>query len=200
MRNKLIYCALIFEDFLPQKTQVRKIILSIFGKKEKSVRSIAKEIEIPKSTVHYHLQQAEKRNKYPESSFWETQAGNAFLHRFVIATLYTFCIKGGIGAGRIHEFFDMIRIDTHVAISETTILKIIKEIELLILKYKEAKELKIKAMEKEIKMILGVDETWFDKMYLVCQELSSGYIFFESESQTRSSVTWSGEIQKKNIR
>ncbi len=108
---------------------LRDKIISIFENKNKTIRSISTNISVPKSTVHHHLQQGEKRNQNPESSFWETKAGNAFLHRFVIATLYTFCIKGGIGAGRVHEFFNLIRIDTHVAISETTILKIIKEIE-----------------------------------------------------------------------
>ncbi len=178
---------------------LRSKIISIFGNKKKTIRSTAESTSIPKSTVHYHLQQAEQRNQYPESSFWETEQGNSFLVRLVVATLYTFCIKGGIGAGRVHEFFSFIRIGTHVAISETTILQIIKEIEGLILEYKKAKEAKLKSQVKEIKMILGVDETWFDQMYLVCQELSSGYLFFETTAENRSAETWAGEIKKKSL-
>jgi len=177
---------------------LRSKILSIFSNRQKTVRLTAESTLTPKSTVHYHFQQGEKRNQHPESSFWETQAGNSFLVRLVVATLYTFCIKGGIGAGRVHEFFEFIRIGTHVAISETTILQIIKEIEGLILDYKKAKEAKIKSQVKEIKLILGVDETWFDKMYLVCQELSSGYIFFETAAPNRSAVTWAEEIKKNS--
>jgi len=46
----------------------------------------------------------------------------------------------------------------------------------------------------DIKLILGVDETWFDKMYLVCQELSSGYIFVEDESEKLLSLLPKCEI------
>jgi len=136
---------------------IRSRFISIFSKKGQPIRAISEITSIPKSTVHYHLQQGEQRNQYPESTFWETEAGNAFLRNLVIATIYTFCIKGGIGAGRVHEFFSFIRIGTHIAISETTILKTINEIEKLILDYNQAKQAKIKSMTKEIKMILGVD-------------------------------------------
>jgi len=33
-------------------------------------------------------------------------------------------------------------------------------------------------------------------MYLVCQELSSGYLFFETSAQNRSADTWAMEVKK----
>ncbi len=161
---------------------LRDKIISIFSKNGKSIRENAKENGIP--------------NQNPESTFWETEAGYKFLVRMVVASIYTFCIKGGIGAGRIHEFFEQMRIGTHVGISDSSILLIIKEIEELILDYKKAMELKLKSKVKEIRLILGVDETWFDKMYLVCQELSSGYLIIEENSKDRSSQTWETTIKK----
>lgn len=62
--------------------------------------------------------------------------------------------------------------------------------------YKEAVESEMVEKVAEIKLILGVDETWFDKMYLVCQELSSGYIFVEDESEKRDAATWDSHIKK----
>jgi len=175
---------------------LRDKIISIFSKNGKSIRENAKENGIPKSTVFHHLRQIQERNQNPESTFWETEAGYKFLVRMVVASIYTFCIKGGIGAGRIHEFFEQMRIGTHVGISDSSILLIIKEIEELILDYKKAMELKLKSKVKEIRLILGVDETWFDKMYLVCQELSSGYLIIEENSKDRSSQTWETTIKK----
>ncbi len=175
---------------------LREKIVSIFSKRCETVRKIEEKTDIPKSTVHHHKKQIEKRDQYDESTFWETEVGYNFLKRLVIATIYTFSIKGGLGAGRIKEFFEYIRIGTHVGISDSSILLIIKDIERLILEYRDAQNARIKKKVKEIKLILGVDETWFDQMYLVCKELSSGYIIMEESSRDRSSVTWEVQLKK----
>jgi len=176
---------------------VREKIISIFKRKADTVRNIQQETGIPKSTAFHHKKQIEKRNEYAESTFWETDAGYNFLKRLVIATIYIFSIKSGLGAGRINEFFELIRIGTHVAISDSSILQVIKEIEDLILSYKEAQNKQIKSKVAEIKLILGVDETWFDSMYLVCKELSSGFIIMEQTAKDRSAETWN-DLLKKN--
>ena len=59
-----------------------------------------------------------------------------------------------------------------------------KEIEVQILRYKELQERGIKAQiaaqKTHLEVVLGLDETWLDKMLLVCQELSSGYLFLNN--------------------
>jgi len=107
-----------------------------------------------------------------------------------------FALKSGNGSGRLREFFELLELNHYTGVSETTILKIIKRVEALILSYKEAVESEMVEKVAEIKLILGVDETWFDKMYLVCQELSSGYIFVEDESKKRDADTWDSHIKK----
>ena len=94
--------------------------------------------------------------------------------RLVVASIYSFAVKGGFGAGKLKTYFEMLNIGSHLAVSETTVLTIIKEIEL----------------------ILGVDETWFEKMLLVCQELQSGFIFCEASADDRSAETWDKHIKK----
>ena len=64
------------------------------------------------------------------------------------------------------------------------------------MEYKKAVEADMSERVEDIKLILGVDETWFDRMYLVCQELSSGYIFVENESEKRDAATWDSHIKK----
>ena len=167
----------------------------IFQSKErtpnKSNKELAKALEMPESTVNYQLNKQKERNQYEESLFWESEAGQNFLKRLIVGVLYTFGIKGGIGAGRIEEFFEQIRIHTHVGISPSSILRVLKEIELSILRYKELQEediIKSAIYREELKLVLGLDETWLDKMLLVCQELSSGYLFLKKAQKS--------EIQK----
>ena len=175
---------------------ILKKIGSIFKRREKTVRQISLETGIPKSTVQYHKGAIANRVAESGTDFWETQAGMDFIIRLVIATVYMFALKSGNGAGRLREFFELLEIGRYTGVSETTILKIIKRVEELILSYKEAVEADMVEKAVSIKLILGVDETWFDKMYLVCQELSSGYIFFENESEKRDAVTWDSHIKK----
>lgn len=171
-------------------------IRNIFTRQSKTVRQISAETGIPKSTVQYHKGKISKRITGSGTDFWETEAGMNFIIRLVVGTIYMFALKSGNGSGRLREFFELLELNRYTGISETTILKIIKRVEALILSYKEAVELEMVEKITDIKLILGVDETWFDKMYLVCQELSSGYIFVEDESEKRDAVTWDRHIKK----
>lgn len=171
-------------------------VLSIFQRKEKPVRTIAAETGIPRSTVHYHRGQINQRITASDTDFWETEQGRAVIIRLVIATIYVFALKSGNGAGRLNEFFELLQLDRHTGVSNTTILNIIKQVESLILEYNKSVEANIRSRIKEIKLILGVDETWFDNMYLVCQELSSGYLFFETTDKERNADAWNEHIKK----
>jgi len=175
---------------------ILKKIAGIFSLKEKGVRQISAATGIPKSTVHYHKQKMSQRIELSGVEFWETEAGMNFIIRLVISAIYMFALKSGNGAGRLREFLELLKLDHYVGVSETTILKIVKEVERLILEYKKAVEADITEKAEEIKVVLGVDETWFDSMYLVCQELSSGYIIFESPSEKRDAETWDKQLKK----
>jgi hypothetical protein len=80
-----------------------------------------------------------KRNRYPESEFWETEAGLKFLCRLVFAVLYEFCIKSGVGVERASGFFKRIRIGTHVGVSPTALRGQLKKIEELLIEYQRAR-------------------------------------------------------------
>jgi len=175
---------------------LREKILAIFNRKEKSIREITKQTNISKSSVHRHKQQIAKRIDDIGTDFWETEHGYKFTVRLVVAVIFVFCIKSGNGAGRVSDFLRLLQLDTYLPASESIILKIIKRIESLILEYRNAVEQEIESKAKQIELILGVDETWFDKMYLVCQELSSGYIFLETESDKKDAATWNMHIKK----
>ena len=52
-----------------------------------SVRRIAPQTGLSKSSVHRLMQAMERRNSHPESWFWDTADGRQWLTRLVVATL-----------------------------------------------------------------------------------------------------------------
>ena len=78
---------------------------------KQSIRSLAERTGLSKSSVHRHLQAMDRRDCYPESSFWETPAGRAWRIRLVVATLFVFGLKRGVGAETLSEFFSRLRLD-----------------------------------------------------------------------------------------
>lgn len=137
--------------------------------------------------VHRTRKRTERRVQFSESDFWESAAGQDFIKRLMVSAIYTFGIKGGVGAGRIEEFMQQIRIGTHAGISESSIYRMMKEIEAAILRYRELVEQQLTKQANEqldyLEVVLGLDETWLDNMLLVCQDLSSGYLFLNSQRQ-----------------
>ena len=81
------------------------IFNSICDHGKQSVRQAAEQTGFSKSSVHRHLQAIKRRDRYPESWFWETEAGHTWLIRLVVATLFVFGLKRGVGAETISEFF-----------------------------------------------------------------------------------------------
>ena len=101
--------------------------------------------------------------------------------------IYTFAIKGGVGAGRIREHLTHLHLEGVAAISESSIYRMIKEISEKILWYKSLREEELQELAKEelqhLKLVLGIDETWLEDMLLVCQDLTSGYLFLKSQAK-----------------
>ena len=105
----------------------------------------------------------------------------------IISVIYTFAIKGGVGAGRVREHLTHLHLEGVAAISESSIYRMIKEISSKILWYKELVEQELQDLAgeelKHIKVVLGIDETWLEEMLLVCQDLTSGYLFLKSQAK-----------------
>lgn len=155
--------------------------------KKVTVREAANETGISKSSAHRYRQGVKLRNQYPESFFWETEAGYDWLIILVCATLYIFGIRCCTGTETISLFFKTIRLDRHIGVSPSSLNRMISDIEKYILKYKETYE---KDNNVTGHGVVGADETFFDKMILVMIELTSGYIVLEEPSEDRTYETW----------
>lgn len=155
-----------------------------------SIRAASLELGIAKSTIHDQIGRQATGSDDAESVFLDSPAGQIFLKRLIVATLYTFGIKAGVGAGRIEEFMKLLRMHTRAGLSECSILRLLKEIEVAILRYQELVEQQLEAQasaqKQELEVVLGLDETWLDEMLLVCQELGSGYLFLKKTPLTET--------------
>jgi hypothetical protein len=143
---------------------------------------LAEELGVPLRTLNHRIAQQDKRLTDETSHFLESEAGELFIKRLVVSTIYTFCIKGGVGANRVEEFFERIKIYSHVGISERSVLRVLQQIEQAILEYKSLQESDLVASgayRQKLQVSLGLDETWLDDMLLVCQDLISGYLFLK---------------------
>ena len=83
------------------------------------LRQVACQTGLSKSSVHRLKQAIARRNRYPESEWWETEAGRRWPTRLVVATLFTFNLKRGVGADSLSEFFTHLCLETHVGCSSS---------------------------------------------------------------------------------
>lgn len=172
----------------------RKIFSIINAPFKRSIRKISKLTGISKSGVQRQVKGINKRNRYTESYFWETQEGYQWLRILVFSVIFLFGIKGGIGAETISMFFGLLRLDTHIGVSATTIKKLRHNMMDFLIEYGKEQEIN-HLCEKSLNIAAGFDETFFKKMILIFMDLPSGYIFLEEESQDRTYDTWKEMIQ-----
>src|SRR5919204_5976383 len=100
---------------------------------KQSIRSLADRIGLSKSSVHRHPQAMDRRDRYPESSLWETEPGRAWLIRLVVATLFVFGLKRGVGAETLSEFFSRLHVETPVGCSPSALRWVMHTLERLLL-------------------------------------------------------------------
>ena len=162
------------------------IINSIRAHGKQSIRNLADRTGLSKSSVHRHLQAMDRRDRYPESSLWETPAGRAWLIRLVVATLFVFGLKRGVGAETLSEFFSRLRLEGHVGCSPSALRTVMHTLERLLLETAAAWE-KEGIAHGEIRPVIGaVDETFLQRMMLVFMDLATGYLLMEEVAADRS--------------
>jgi hypothetical protein len=157
---------------------------------KQSIRSLADRTGLSKSSVHRHLQAIDRRDRFPESSLWETEAGRAWLIRLVVASLLVFGLKRGVGAETLSEFFGRLRLEAHVGCSPSALRSVMHTLAYLLLETAATWE-KEGIAHGEIRPVIGaVDETFLQHMILVFMDLATGYVLLEEVATDRSFDTW----------
>src|SRR6266850_6052543 len=134
---------------------------------KQSMRQLAQQTGLAKSSVHRLTQAMERRNSHPESWFWETADGRQWLTRLVVATLSTFGLKRGVGLDTMSEFFTRLHLETQVGCSASALRGVMQVLEAALVETAAAWE-KDGQMRGEVREIIGaVDETFLERMILV---------------------------------
>jgi hypothetical protein len=174
-----------------------QIFNSICDNGTQSIRRLAACTGLSKSSVHRHLQALDRRDRYPESGLWETEEGRIWLLRLVVATLFVFGLKRGVGAETLSEFFGRLHLEAHVGCSPSALRSVMHTLERIILDTAAAWEQEGVA-HGEIRPIIGaVDETFLQRMMLVFMDLASGYLLMEEVAVDRTYDTWDNLIKAR---
>ena len=163
-----------------------RIFNSLCDNAQQSIRHVAHQTGLSKSSVHRLKQAMERRDSHPESWLWETDEGRSWLIRLVVATLYTFGLKRGVGVETISEFFARLRLETQVGCSPSALRGVMQALEHALLETAAAWEQEGIAAG-EVRPIIGaVDETFLERMMLVFMDLATGYLLLEEVAEDRS--------------
>src|SRR2546430_1782657 len=169
--------------------------LCAYGKQ--SVRHIAHKTGVSKSSVHRLQQAMERRDRHPESWWWETEEGRHWLTRLVVATLYTFGLKRGVGMDTMSEFFTHLHLETQVGCSPSALRGVMKALAVAIVETAGAWE-QDGVAAGEVRDIIGaVDETFLEQMMLVFQDVPTGYIVQEEVADDRTYATWKALVDER---
>ena len=162
-----------------------------------SVRQIAHKTGFSKSSVHRLQQAIARRGRHPESWLWETEDGRQWLTRLVVATLYTFGLKRGVGLETISEFCVRLHLETQVGCSPSALRGIMQTLEATIMQTTAAWEQEGIAAGEMREIIGAVDETFFERMMLVFQDLTTGYLLREEVADDRTFATWKALVDER---
>jgi Family of unknown function (DUF6399)/IclR helix-turn-helix domain len=164
---------------------------------KQSVRRIALQTGLSKSSVHRLKQAMERRNSHPESWLWETEDGRQWLTRLVVATLYTFGLKRGVGSETMSEFFARLHLETQVGCSPSALRGVMQALEAAVLETAAAWEQDGRARGEVREVIGAVDETFLEHMILVFMDLSTGYLLLEEVAEDRTYATWKTLVEER---
>ena len=158
------------------RSRSERIFLKLCSSVNYTIRKIAQLTGISKSAVNRHKRAIERRNLFPESCFWETKEGGAWLCRLYVAVLFLFGITCGIGAGRISLFIKLLRLDMHIGSSPSTIKNNINKIQDLLEEYRESQQTQL-SNNKSLTIVGGADETFIEDMGILHFSVYTFHLF-----------------------
>jgi hypothetical protein len=164
---------------------------------KQSVRRIAQKTGLSKSSVHRLQQAMARRGDAPEAWLWEIEEGRLWLTRFVVATLYTFSLTRGVGLDTISAFFAHRRLESQLGCSPTALRGVMQTVAATIMETAAAWE-DDGIAAGEVRDIIGaVDETFLERMMLVVQDVSTGYLLLEEVAEDRPYATWKAVVDTR---
>jgi len=151
-----------------------------------SGRHLAQQTGLSKSSVPRLTQAMERRDSHPESWFWETADGRQWVTRLVVATLSTCGLKRGVGLDTMSEFFARLHLATQVGCSASALRGVMQALETALLETAAAWAQAGQAPGEGRAIIGAVDETFLERLILICMDLTTGALLCEEVAAARS--------------
>ena len=162
-----------------------------------SERELAKQIDIPRSTLRHWQERREKIDEDPNVvAFFTSPSGIAVLHRFMVAIHFVTSFLGTGGVRLVSTFLELSGLSNFIASSYGTQRKVSKEMEKEICTFEKQEEKKLGAEMKAKKICIAEDETYHEKPCLVAIEPVSGYILLEEYAEDRQAKTWNERLSE----
>jgi DNA-binding MarR family transcriptional regulator len=152
----------------------RRICTSLYEHGGQSVRRLAYQTGLSKSSAHRRTQALERRNCYPASWFWATADGRQWLTR--LDTMSEFCT-------RLH-------LATQGGCAPSALRGVRQTLEAVRLETTGTWEQEGWTSGEVREVIAAVDETFLARLLLVCMDLATGSLLLEEVADDRPSPTW----------
>jgi hypothetical protein len=156
-----------------------------------SERQLTEIVGIPRGTLRYWQARQEHIDADPDVvAFFTSPAGEAFLHRLVVAAHFVTSFLGSGGVRLVCTFLELSGLAQFVASSYSPQRKVSKEIEKQICEFEKEEEERLATEMKPQQICVAQDETEHERSCLVAIEPVSNYILLEKYAENRQAETW----------
>lgn len=164
---------------------------------QSSERQVAKELGIPRTTLqHWRKRKENIRLSREAVAFFESPAGNQFLHQLVTALLFVMVQLGGCGIRLVGVLLERCQLDCFIGCSTGSLHQLNAKMEEDIAEYGQTERERLAKDMREKKISMCGDETFHPTPCLVAIEPVSNFILTEKYSEKRDSESWSAAIRE----
>jgi hypothetical protein len=115
----------------------------------------------------------------------------------VVATLYPFGLKRGVGMETMSAFFARLRLETQVGCSPAALRHVMQALAEAVWETAQTWEQDGSTHGEGCESIGGADETCLQRMLLVFQDVSTGYLLLEAVAAERTDTTWKAGVDER---
>jgi hypothetical protein len=117
--------------------------------------------------------------------------------RLVVATLYTFGLKRGVGVDTMSEFCARVHLEPQLGCSPSALRGVMQALEAALLETAATWEQDGQVCGEVREIIGAVDETFLERMLLGFMDLATGYLVLEEVADDRTYATWKALVEER---
>jgi len=172
-------------------------LLLKFSGTDISERKFAHEQQVARTTLqNWRMRMASIQHDPEIVAFFESPAGQDFLHRFLVAMLVELHVRGNASLGALCAFLHRTKLDCFIAASKSSLQRSAAEIEGHISDFGVEERNRLSGSMRPKAISVAEDETFPSKTCLVGIEPVSGFILLEQLADDRKTSTWDKAVSQ----